>query len=145
MGEAVELRQEEDYRFAIDFGGGRPVLRSDEPPPLGAGAGPNPLELLAAAVGNCLSSSLRFALAKFHQSADPFVTRVEPVVGRNEKNRLRVQAMRVRITLNAPAAALAHLDRALAQFEDFCTVTASVRAAFPVEIEVYDAEGTRVK
>lgn len=145
MNEAVELRQVEDYRFAIHFGAGMPTLESDEPPPLGAGRGPSPMQLLAAAVGNCLSSSLRFALGKFHQSADPLVTRVEPIVGRNEHGRLRVQAIHVRITLGAAASTLAHLDRVLGQFEDFCTVTASVRQAIPVEVEVYDREGARLK
>ena len=35
--------------------------------------------------------------------------------------------------------------RVLASFEDFCTVTASVRAAIPVTVEVFDAHGARLK
>jgi hypothetical protein len=38
-----------------------------------------------------------------------------------------------------------HLDRALSQFEAFCTVTQSVSAGIPVEVQVFDAEGTRLK
>ena len=34
------------------------------------------------------------------------------------------------------------LERALAQFEDFCVVTQSVRAAFPVDVRVLDSAGT---
>ena len=51
-----------------------------------------------------------------------------------------VEAVKV---LKAAAAAgdLPHLDRALAQFEDFCTVTASIRQGIPVELEVYDSTG----
>ena len=38
------------------------------PPPLGQGSGPSPMQLLAASVGNCLSASLLFALRKFKQA-----------------------------------------------------------------------------
>lgn len=145
MSESVQLEQQENYRFANAFGEGIPVLVSDEAPPVGTGQGPSPLQLLAAAVGNCLSASLLFALRKFKQSPEPMATRVEPVVGRNEQNRLRVQRLAVRIELGVSAASLQHLDRALAQFEEFCTVTASVRAAIPVDVEVYDRDGARLK
>lgn len=145
MSESVQLEQQENYRFANAFGEGIPVLVSDEAPPVGTGQGPSPLQLLAAAVGNCLSASLLFALRKFKQSPEPMATRVEPVVGRNEQNRLRVQRLAVRIELGVSAASLQHLERALAQFEEFCTVTASVRAAIPVDVEVYDRDGARLK
>ena len=95
--------------------------------------------------GKCLAASLLFALSKFKQAAEPVRAAVEAGVGRNEHNRLRVQGMRVRLTLGAPAGTLQHLDRALGQFEDFCTVTQSVRHSFPVEVEVYDSEGARLK
>jgi uncharacterized OsmC-like protein len=142
---AVLLKQQGDYRFALQFASEAPVLFSDEPPPLGQGAGPSPVQLLAAAIGNCLADSLVFALRKFKQPAEPVSATAEPVVGRNEQNRLRVQRVEVRLTLGAPAEALDHLDRALAQFEDFCTVTQSVRQAFPVVVEVYDSGGKRMK
>ena len=61
----VTLTQQHDYRFDIHFGGDIPVLTGDEPAPLGAGLGPSPVQLLSAAVGNCLSDSLLFALRKF--------------------------------------------------------------------------------
>jgi uncharacterized OsmC-like protein len=142
---SVAIRQQEDYRFANEFGQGIDILVSDEDPPVGTGKGPSPVQLLAAAVGNCLSASLLFALRKFKQAPEPVSARVEPVIGRNEDKRLRVQRLKVRIDLGVPAASLQHLDRALAQFEDFCTVTASVRAAIPVDIEVFDSLGKQVK
>jgi len=145
MANTVQLRQEADYRFALQFAPEVPVLLSDEPPPLGQGAGPSPVQLLAAAVGNCLAASLVFALRKFKQSAGTIGAVAEATVGRNEQNRLRVQRIAVRLTLGAPADSMQHLDHALAQFEDFCTVTQSVRAAFPVEVEVYDSGGQRLK
>lgn len=141
----VTLEQESGYRFALQFGGAIPVVHSDHEPPLGKGEGPSPLQMLAAAVANCLSASLYFALRKFHESPEPLTASAWARVGRNEGNRLRVQRIDVRIALGAPAAAFTHLERALAQFEDFCTVTASVRAAVEVAVEVYDSEGTRVK
>ncbi len=145
MGESVALRQEKDYAFVNDFGGGAGTLRSDEPAPLGGGSGPSPVQLLASAVGNCLAASLLFALRKFKQSPEPIRARVEAETGRNEEKRLRVQRLKVRLDLGAPAASLQHLDKALAQFEEFCTVTQSVRAAVPVDIEVFDSEGKRLK
>lgn len=141
----VHLKQETNYRFALQFAPEVPVFLSDEPPPLGQGAGPSPVQLLAAAVGNCLADSLVFALKKFKQSAEPIRAVAEAVVGRNEQNRLRVQRIDVRLTLGSPASSLQHLDQALAQFEDFCTVTQSVRGAFPVEVQVDDSQGQRLK
>lgn len=145
MTEPITLVQENDFRFANAFGDAIPVLHTDELPPVGAGSGPTPVQLLCAAVGNCLAASLLFALRKYKQSPDPLRARVTPTVGRNEQNRIRVQRLDVRIDLGVPAAQLQHLDRALAQFEDFCTVTASVRGAIPVHVEVYDGEGKRLK
>lgn len=145
MSESVSLEQQQDFRFANSFGEGIAVLVSDEAPPVGTGKGPSPLQLLAAAVGNCLSASLLFALRKFKQAPEPIRARVEAVTGRNEQKRVRVQRVKVRLDLGVPADRLEHLDRALAQFEDFCTVTASVRAAIPVDVEVFDSLGAKVK
>ena len=141
----VRLRQEADYRFALEFAPGAAPFHSDEPPPLGGGTGPSPMQLLAAAVGNCLADSLLFALRKFKQNAEPISAEAEAVLGRNEQNRLRVQGLQVKLTLGAAADTLQRLDHVLAQFEDFCTVTQSVRPAFPVTVEVYDSGGRRLK
>ena len=141
----VELRQEAGYRFANDFGAGIGLVPSDEPAPLGTGTGPSPLQLLAAAVGNCLAASLLFALRKFQQRAEPIRATVLAREGRNEQNRLRVKSIEVRIDLGAPARALENLERILASFEEYCTVTQSVRQGIPVAVEVYDGEGARLK
>ena len=61
----VHLTQEQDYRFQIAFGGEVPGLIVDEPPPLGHGNGPSPVQLLAAAVGGCLSDSLPIHVCHF--------------------------------------------------------------------------------
>ena len=141
----VTLRQQQDFRFEIGFGGSRPPLLADEPPPLGQGAGPSPVQLLAASVGNCLSASLLFALRKFKQQPEPLHTVVEPEVGRNAEGRLRVLSLKVVLTLGVPAAQLEHLDRVLGSFEAYCTVTQSVSAAIPVEVQVFDSLGVRLK
>ena len=125
----VSLRQAKDYQFDVAFGGRSPALRTDEPAPLGEGIGPSPVQMLAASVGNCLGASLLFALRKFKQSPDPLSCAVEASVGRNAEGRMRVLAMTARLTLGVPARDLEHLDRVLATFEAYCTVTQSVSAA----------------
>jgi uncharacterized OsmC-like protein len=143
--ERVRLRQQQDYQFQIHFGEGLPVLMGDEPAPLGKGQGPTPVQLLAAAVGNCLSDSLLFALRKFKQAPEPIQCDVAAEVGRNAENRLRVLSIKAVLTLGVPAAKLEHLDRVLDQFESFCTVASSVTQGIPVTVEVMDSTGKRLK
>jgi hypothetical protein len=141
----VSLQQKQNYQFEVIFGGQVPVLLADEPAPMGAGLGPSPVQLLAAAVGNCLVDSLLFALRKFKQSPDPLRCDVEAQVGRNSEGRLRVLQIRAVLTLGVPAASLEHLDRVLEQFESFCTVTQSVGQGIAVVIEVFDSNLLRLK
>lgn len=141
----VELQQQHDYRFDIVFGGDVPVITSDEPAPLGTGLGPSPVQLLSAAVGNCLSDSLLFALRKFKQAPEPISCQITSEVGRNADNRLRVLKMTAVMRLGVPAAQLAHLDRVLESFEQYCTVTQSVGQGIPIEIQVFDSTGARLK
>ena len=147
MGESpvhVSLQQKQDYQFEVSFGGAVSPLLADEPAPMGSGLGPSPVQLLAAAVGNCLVDSLLFALRKFKQAPEPLRCDVEAQVGRNSEGRLRVLAIRAVLTLGVPAATLDHLDRVLAQFESFCTVTQSVGQGIPVVIEVFDSNQLRL-
>jgi uncharacterized OsmC-like protein len=141
----VELSQQQDYRFAVRFGGTVPELVADEPAPLGSGAGPSPVQLLAASVGNCLADSLLFALRKYKQKPEPISCTVEANVGRNEQGRLRVLSMKAVLMLGVEGPTLEHLDRALSQFESFCTVTQSVGQGIVVTVEVWDAAGLRLK
>ena len=135
-GFSIELREVEEYLFRVDFGNSELLI--DEPPPLGGGRGPNASRLLAAAVGNCLSASLFFSLRKFKNEVSGLATKVSVFPARNEKGRLRIGKMEVEITLPGK---YEHLDRSLSQFEDFCVVTASVRAGIPVSVRVVDGEG----
>jgi uncharacterized OsmC-like protein len=141
----VTLRQEAGYRFENRFGGGKPAMHTDEPAPLGTDTGPSPVQLLAAAVANCLAASLLFAFRKFHQAPEPLSATAVAIEGRNEQKRLRVAGIEVRLTLGVPAAGLEDVEHVLARFEEYCTVTASVRQAIPVHVEVFDSAGTRLK
>lgn len=141
----VELSQRHDYRFDIAFGGDIPVLTSDEPAPLGTDLGPSPLQMLCAAVGNCLSDSLLFAFRKFKQVPEPIRCVVTAEVGRNDESRLRVLHMSAQLHMGAVASSLEQVDRVLAQFEEFCTVTQSVRQGIPITVEVFDGEGRQLK
>ena len=142
---SVTITQRSRYQFLVDFGAGIPTLQADEPAPLGSGEGPSPTQLLLAAVTNCLSASLFFALEKFKQDAGSITTTGAARIGRDKDNRLRVQEIAVTVRLGKGGGEIEHLDRVLAQFEAFCTVTQSVRHGIPVAITVEDSRGVRVK
>jgi uncharacterized OsmC-like protein len=59
-------------------------------------------------------------------------------VERNEQGRLRIAAGNVRITLDTDADA-DKIDRCKRIFEDYCIVTATIRRAFPIEVDVVTA------
>lgn len=143
--ETVRLDQVQNYQFDVRFGPALPLLRADEPPPLGQGQGPTPVQLLAAAVGNCLSDSLLFAFRKFKQAPEPIATEVAAEVGRNAEGRMRVLTMHATLTLGVPAEQLDHLERVLGTFETYCTVTQSVAGSIPVTVQVLDAQGAVLK
>jgi len=138
----VTLTQEADFSFRIAFDGASlPDLISDESPPLGHGAGPDPTRLLVAALGSCLGSSLLFALRKFKNTPGTIVARMRTYPTRNEQGRLRIGHIAAEIQLPENAGDYKQIERIIAQFEDFCVVTQSVRAGIPVEVTVIDGEG----
>jgi organic hydroperoxide reductase OsmC/OhrA len=140
MGFDLELEQLSGYEFKVKFDNPQfAELRLDEPAPLGSDKGPNAARLIAAAVANCLSASLLFCLSgKFRQPIAPLRTRVHAELARNDKGRVRIGRIDVTIRLAEEAAAVQHMERCLAQFEDFCVVTESVRHGIPVRVRVVD-------
>jgi uncharacterized OsmC-like protein len=133
----VSLAREQDFRFRIRFGAdGIPAIISDEPPPLGGGAGPNPTALLAAAVGNCLASSLLFCLQKSRLEVREFEAEVVADTVREPSGRLRIAGMRVRLAPTVSPEVRERMGRCLDLFEDFCIVTQSVRRGIEVTVEV---------
>lgn len=141
----LELEQQSDYEFRVKFDWPQVnELLLDEPVPLGGSAGPNAARLIGAAVANCLSSSLLFCMRKFKQTPGTIRADVTGELTRNEKGRLRIERYDVTIRLADEAGAIQHFDRCLAQFEDFCVVTESVRHGIAVGVRVVDAAGTEV-
>lgn len=139
----LTLTQEQDYAFRIHFDETTVAdLLTDESPPLGKGEGPNPSRMLLAAVANCLSASLLFALRKFKNQPGGLVTTATAELVRNEHGRVRVGHIHVELQLAEPGASHDHIERILAQFEDFCVVTESVRSGVKVSVAVKDAAGT---
>lgn len=142
---SITLEQESDFVFRVSFED-TPIasLLTDEPPPLGENAGPNPSRLLTAAVANCLSASLLFALRKFRNTPGKIVTRATAHLARNEHGRLRVESIDAKIRLPGQAQDYQQLPRVLAQFEDFCVVTESVRNGVAVNVSVQDEDGVQL-
>lgn len=139
------LELERGYRFRVRFDDPSiPALATDEPPPLGSGSGPNPARLLGAAVANCLAASLLFALRKYGNEPTPMRVEAAVSLGRNALGRLRVSSITVDLHLGVPFARLKHASRALAQYEDFCVVTQSVRPGIDVIARAWDSDGVEL-
>ena len=139
----IELHNQTGFRFEVHFPNPAiPPLVTDEGAPVGTDAGPSPSHLLGTAVANCLAASLLFALRKYGNEPGPLraVAAVRNV--RNDQGRLRIGHIGVDLHLAVPATSIRKLDRILAQFEDFCVVTQSVRAAIPVTVRVIDSAQT---
>jgi len=135
----VTLQLLENYTFKADFGDFGYII-TDEPAPLGQGEGPNPSRLVATAAANCLAASLLFALRKKKQNPTGLVARVRGEMTRVD-GRLRIGHIDVDLQLADDADALPLLKDVLAQFEDFCVVTQSLRSGIAVNVAVRDASG----
>lgn len=135
----VELTRGEGYRFhATPDREGAPTFLVDEAPPLGEGSGATPTELLAAAVGGCLSASLVFCMEKARVPVEGVRTRVKGILERNEAGRLRVEGLQVTLEVDLPEESRGRGERCLGLFQDFCIVKESVRAGIPIDVEVVD-------
>jgi organic hydroperoxide reductase OsmC/OhrA len=134
---ALTLTLGEGYAFRVDFGeDGVPALLLDEPPPLGAGGGPNAARLLGTAIGNCLGASLVFCLRRSRIDVTGLRTAVEGTVVRNEQGRLRIGAIHVKLAPEVPPEQRDRMSRCLDLFQDFCMVTESVRQGIDVDVQV---------
>jgi uncharacterized OsmC-like protein len=138
----IQLEQREGFEINVAFDWKRAAdLLMDEPPPLGHQNGPNASRLLAAAVGNCLSASLLYCVAKDEPPDNCLRSEVTCVMVRNEKKRLRIGRMEVRLILSDDLVASKRFERCKTLFEDFCVVSASVREGIPIAVSVLDQSG----
>lgn len=132
---AARLELESGYRFRVSFDDGHPDLITDLRPPLGKGAGPEPEDLLAAAVGNCLASSFLYCARKAR--IEPEALRVEvTTTKRRRESRLRISRIEVRLQPVLLASDRARLRVCLDKFESYCTVAESVRQGIPLQVMV---------
>ncbi len=134
---AIIVEQVEDYEFKVRFD--KPQFdkyRLDEPAPIGHDSAPNAARVLSAAIGNCLSASLLFCARKAKVPLGPIRTEVRTQVLRNDRGRLRIGKIEVRIDPGIPEAEKHRALRCLDLFEDYCVVTQSVRQGIDVEVAV---------
>jgi uncharacterized OsmC-like protein len=132
----IEIEQRQDYEFVVKFDRPAIALLTDEQPPLGKGEGPSPSRMLAAAVGNCLSASLLFCARKARVDVKKIRTMVKVQTVRNEKKRQRIGRIEVVLAPEFAEADLQNASRCIDIFQDYCTVTESVRQGIEVAVQV---------
>ncbi len=133
----TKLKRVKDYAFDVEFDvEGMPGLTLDETKPTGENLGPNPTRLLSAAVGHCLSTSLLYCLSKAKIQPTDMETMVTTQIARNEEGRLRVQSIDVQIRLDVSDKDKPRISRCLEIFENYCTVTSSVRKGINIKVNI---------
>ena len=141
----VHLELAKGYEFVATF----PDLPNagemtfDETPPLGTGTGPSPALLLAATIGNCLAASLVFCMRKARVPAPKLGVDVAARLVRNAAGRFRIGAVDVVLSPETSEETIAGLARCANLFEDFCTVTESVRHGIPVNVSLEASPSAR--
>jgi uncharacterized OsmC-like protein len=130
------------YQFVAEF---RDVpnacpITFDEPEPIGANRGPNAAAVLGAAVGNCLAASLAFCLRRSRIDLAGLTADVTTHVTRNENGRYRISGIDVELAPVLASTDVTRLERCEGLFEDFCTVTASVKHGIPVHVSLKQRE-----
>jgi organic hydroperoxide reductase OsmC/OhrA len=100
--------------------------------------------LLGMAVMGCLSSSFLFCMSKREFIPDEFHADVEVVKGRNGEGRLRVQEIKVNLYPKfSDPEAKNQLEECRKIFENFCTVTASIREGIQVTVNIIEDDASR--
>jgi uncharacterized OsmC-like protein len=122
-----------DVSFDLDY---LPNLVADEPKPIGEGAGPNATRLLAVATGQCMSSSLIYCLKKARIPIINLETTVKMNLFKNEKGLTRIKNIDIQIDLEINEEDKKRLQRCLTIFQDYCTVTQSIRNGIQVNVKV---------
>lgn len=131
----LELLKGFEFKVKFDLENASDLLM-DEPAPVGKGLGPNASRVLSAAVGNCLSASLLFCLARARVEVKDLKTTIATTLARNEEGYWRVKGIRVKILPKVGEEFGAQVKRCIELFERYCIVTQSVRRGIPVTVEV---------
>jgi uncharacterized OsmC-like protein len=135
----LSVEQIDGFEFRVRFDKEQyPELHMDEPPPLGRDVAPNPARVLAAAIGNCLCASFVFCARRSKAEVRGIRADVHVTMTRNEQKRLRIGRVDVhmRPRMHEGREGPDALASCLSVFEDFCTVTQSVRAGIDVHVAV---------
>jgi uncharacterized OsmC-like protein len=133
----TKLKRIQGYKFKAEFDAeGMPDLIVDEVEPIGESSGPNPSRLLSAAVGHCLSSSLLFCLSKARINAKNLETTIKATRETNEEGRPRIRKLEVEMHLDVDEKDRNRVARCVSIFENYCTVTQSVRKGIEVTVNV---------
>jgi organic hydroperoxide reductase OsmC/OhrA len=138
----IKLKHLEGYNFNVNFDWEDAAdILMDEGTPLGNQTGPNATRLLAAATANCLSASLLFCVNKTDVTPGSLSAEASCTLVRNEKGRLRIGGIQVRITIADELTNSARIQRCQELFEDFCVVTSSLRQGIPVNVKIFNSAG----
>jgi uncharacterized OsmC-like protein len=138
----VTVRLVREYEFVAHFDDlpSAAPLVFDEPSPLGHDRAPCAAAVLGAAAGNCLAASFAFCLRKARLEPTDMTAKVTTHVVKNDRGRYRIRAIDVDITPEFKGGLEAPLDRCTDLFEDFCTVTASLRQGIRVNVNLKEPE-----
>ena len=123
------------YKFKVKFDVEYiPTMLVDEMKPESDGLGPDPIRLLSAAVGHCMSSSLVYCVKRARVLIKNIETTVTTNLFRNERGKLRIKNIDIQIDLTVKPEDVTRVHRCITIFEDYCTVTQSIRQGIDVSL-----------
>lgn len=137
----VNIEHIKDLQFKVMFDSVGFEMLMDEPEPIGSNKGPNPSQILSAAIGNCLSGSLMFCLKKARAEVKGLKSKIITTITRTDKGRMRIGGSTVEIILDINDGQESRLGHCLNLFEDYCIVTQSVRDGIEVAVQVKSNTG----
>jgi uncharacterized OsmC-like protein len=123
---SVSLKLRTDDSFQIGYGDADAL--QDE--------APKATHLLAASIAMCLAASLQHCLRKGRVPITELEASAVVTVERNESGRLRVKRVNVLLDPTVGLDFAGRLERCTTLFEDYCTVTESVRQGIDVRVTV---------
>ncbi|WNZ29215.1 MAG: OsmC family protein [Candidatus Bathyarchaeota archaeon] len=133
----TKLQLVDNYQFNTEFDiEYLPNIILDEIIPDGEGAGPNPPRLLSAAVGHCMSTSLVYCLKKARVQINDIQTKVTTNLYRNDQKKIRIKSIDLEIQLEVNEEDKHRVPRCLKLFEDYCTVTQSIRNGVEINVDI---------